>query len=344
MVEAFVVLPDPQEPMGEVGAPKPTIKVLEASDTYGKFSIEPLERGFGVTLGNPLRRVLLSSIPGAAVVWVRIDGVLHEYSSIPHMREEVLEFLQNVKELRLRAVSGQGGRLHLSATGPGPVKAKDLIVPPDFEIVNPELALAHLDSSDGQLSAEFNVELGQGYMPAQASNDLPIGTLPVDAIFSPVRKVSYEVQRTRVGQVTDYDRLVLEVWSDGATTPTEAVSKAAQGLVDHFRLVASLGQEPGADGAVEASGLSIPAEVAKTSLERLELSSRTLNCLKRAGINNVGGVLLQTRADLMKIRNFGEKSFVELVNRLREKSFPVPEEWGASEASKEANALEEREE
>ncbi len=304
--------------------PKPDVKTIELDETYGKFTLEPLERGFATTLGNPLRRVLLSSIPGAAVTWIRIDGVLHEYSTLPHMKEEVMEVIQRVKTIRLRAHTDRPGRLRLEARGPGEVYAGDIVAPADFEIVNPDLHLATLDSDEGTLNMEFNVERGTGYVPAQQAVGYSIGTLPVDAIFSPVRKVNFAVEYTRVGQVTDYERLVLEVWTDKTISPLDAVHTAAKVLMDHSALLIGAGVDTGGESG---SGASIPAETYNITVEKLELSSRTLNCLKRAGVNKVGEVLERTAEELLKIRNFGEKSLEELRARLEENNLPVPDSF-----------------
>ena len=324
-MEAFVTIGTTEDIQPGPSVPKPEVKTLELDDTYGKFALEPLERGFATTLGNPLRRVLLSSIPGAAITWVRIDGVLHEYSTLPHLKEEIMEIIQRVKTIRLRALTDRPGRLRLEARGPGEIYAGDIIAPADFEIVNPELHLATLDSAEGTLNMEFNVERGTGYVPAQQSVGYSIGTLPVDAIYSPVRKVNYSVEYTRVGQVTDYERLVIEVWTDRTISPLDAVHTAAKVLMDHSALLIGAGEvSSDVDGAA-ASG--IPAEIYNITVEKLELSSRTLNCLKRAGINKVGEVLERTAAELLKIRNFGDKSLDELRARLEENDLPVPDSF-----------------
>ena len=301
-----------------VEIPPPQITVLESEETYGLFAVEPLERGLGVTLGNPIRRILLSGLTGTAVTWVKIDGVLHEYSTIPHVKEDVLEFLLNVKKIRLRSLSDRPGKLRLEVSGERRGTAGDIMASSDFEIVNKDLHLLTLDSEDAQVSVEFNVESGKGYVPAESAKGLPIGVLPVDAIFTPTQKVNYNVERTRIGQVTDYERLILEVWTDGTITPMDAVVNAANVLVENFFKVANLGKatEEGKEKAIIA--LSIPAEHYNTPVERLELSSRTLNCLRRANINKVGQVLEMGRSELLKIRNFGEKSATELYNRLDE--------------------------
>jgi DNA-directed RNA polymerase subunit alpha len=305
--------------------PKPEIRVLEAQDDYGKFSVEPLEPGYGITLGNPMRRVLLTSIPGTAVTWVKIDGTLHEFSTVPHMKEDVAEFLVNVKAIRLKSMADRPGKLRLEIAREGDVKAGDILVSSDFEIVNPDLHLATLDSPDAQFFVEFNVEQGSGYVPAGNANGLPIGVLPVDAIFSPVRKVNYIVENTRVGQITNYERLILDVWTDGTVSPIEAVKKGAETLLEQFFLFANA--DKAGEGTAERPSFTatIPMEHYNTPIEKLELSSRTLNCLKRSNINKVGQVLEIEEADLLKIRNFGEKSLDELYSKLSQFGF-LPED------------------
>ena len=337
-MEAFVTIGNPEELQTGPSVPKPEVKTLELDETYGKFALEPLERGFATTLGNPLRRVLLSSIPGAAVTWVRIDGVLHEYSTLPHLKEEIMEIIQRVKTIRLRALTDRPGRLRLEARGPGEIYASDIIAPADFEIVNPELHIATLDSSEGTLNMEFNVERGTGYVPAQQSVGYSIGTLPVDAIYSPVRKVNYFVEYTRVGQVTDYERLIIEVWTDRTISPLDAVHTAAKVLMDHSALLIGAGEVNSETDSPNNS--DIPAVIYNVTVEKLELSSRTLNCLKRAGINKVGEVLERTAAELLKIRNFGDKSLDELRARLEENDLPVPDSLlGRSDAPEESESV-----
>ena len=306
----------------------PEIRIVESDDSYGKFVIEPLERGYGITIGNPIRRMLLSSVAGTAITWVKVDGVLHEYSTIPHMKEEVMEFLISVKGVRIRSVTGRPGKMRLEITGEGRVCAGDIATSADFEIVNPELHLATLDSEEANLSVEFNVEEGKGYQPVSQSDGLagPVtGVLPVDAIFNPVKKVNFTVERTRVGQVTDYQRLVLEVWTDGTITPVEALKKSSQALVTHFFLFNSLGQE--AKGGSDRQLIAVSPDVYQTPIDRLVLSPRTLNCLKRAHITKVGQVLEMSNEEILKIRNFGTKSLEELLNRLREEERLSEEEW-----------------
>ena len=295
----------------------PEIKIAEAGDAYGKFLIEPLERGYGITIGNPMRRMLLSSVDGTAITWVKIDGILHEYSIIPHMKEEVMEFLINVKGIRIRSVTGRPGKMRLEIREAGRVCAGDIATSADFEIVNPEMHLVTLDSEDASISMEFNVDHGKGYQPAPQGDGLPgplMGVLPVDAIFNPVRKVNYSIERTRVGHVTDYERLVLEVWTDSTITPVEALRKSSQVLVNHFFIFNSLGHE--VSTGPDRPPISVSPEVYQTPIEKLELTPRTLNCLKRARITKVGQVLEMSNEELLKIRNFGEKSLEELLGKL----------------------------
>ena len=318
MLETFILPAGPSE--GEVENLSPDVHVLESKDTYGKVAVEPLPRGFGLTIGNPLRRILLSSTKGSAITWVKIEDVVHEYTSIPGVKEEVMELLLNVKRIRIRSQSDRPGKMRLEVSGEGKVCAGDISTSSDFEIVNPELHLATLDSQDSRLFIEFNVEQGVGYQQAiqgEGADSLPVDVLPVDAIFSPVRKVNYNVERTRVGQVTDYERLVLEVWTDGTIKPVDAVRESAESLVNHFFLFSNLNKE--VEPGVERSTLVVSPEVFQTPIDRLELSPRTLNCLKRAHITKVGEVLDMSDEDLLKIRNFGDKSLNELREKLAER-------------------------
>ena len=295
--------------------PSPQTRMLESGENWAKFAVEPLERGFAITIGNALRRVLLSSMQGNAITWVKIDGVLHEYASLPYMKEEVTEFLLNVKQVRIRASNNRPTKMRLEVSGEGRVCAGDIATSADFEIVNPELHLATLDTSDASLSVEFNVEPGTGYEPALSADGLPgmpIGVLPVDAIYNPVRKVNYLTEKTRV---TNYERLLLEVWTDGTVTPSEVVRRSSEILVTHFFLFSGLGR---ATSAQEERSLSVPPEIYQMPIEKLELSPRTLNCLKRAHMSKVGQVLEIPDDELLKIRNFGEKSLEELKAKIQE--------------------------
>jgi len=299
-------------------AVNPQIECQESTEKYGRFVAEPLEKGFGTTLGNALRRVLLSSLPGAAVTWVKIEGVQHEFTAIPHMKEDVIEFLLNVKALRLRPLTSSSGKLTLEVSGEGRVLAGDIQQSADFEVVNPELYLATLDSPEAKLVVEFNVEQGKGYEPvAQRKADkLPIGVIPVDAIFTPMRRVNYAVEPTRVGQKTAYERLILEVWTDGTIIPMEAVSRAAKTLIEQFQLFYELARFPLGVGEKKPR-LPIEQEQYNIPLEQLTLSVRTFNCLKRAGITKVGELVERGEQDLMTIRNFGQKALGEVREQLK---------------------------
>lgn len=293
------------------------VECQESTEKYGRFVAEPLERGFGFTLGNALRRVLLSSLPGAAVTWVRIDGVQHEFSDIPHMKEDTIEFLLNVKALRLRPLISKAGKLTLEVSGEGQVLAGDIQPSADFEVANPELHLATLDSPEAKLVVEFNVEQGKGYERAEQrkGDGLPIGVIPVDAIFTPIRRVNYAVEPTRVGQETTYERLILEVWTDGTTAPMEAVSQAAKILIEQFQLFYDLTRFPQPVGE-QRPHLPIPLEQYNLPIEQLALSVRTLNCLKRAGITKVGELVEKGERELLTIRNFGQKALDEVQEQL----------------------------
>jgi len=304
------------------------VECQEISEKYGRFIAEPLERGFGNTIGNAMRRVLLSSLSGAAVTWVRIEGVQHEFSVIPHMKEDIIEFLLNVKALRLRPLTSGEGRMTLEARGEGRVCAGDIDPSADFEIVNPDLHLATLDSSDAELIVEFNVEQGKGYVPAGHGDGLPIGVIPVDAIFSPIRKVNFTLEHTRVGQVTSYERLILELWTDGTVSPIDAVSQAAQVLVEKIHLFYDLAYRR--DWVMEKPGLPVQSEEYNTPIEQLSLSVRTFNCLKRAGITKVGELLEYSDEELLKIKNLGQKALEEVRSQLKEMGF-VSEEGSPGE-------------
>ena len=297
--------------------PDPAIEVVETDGRYGKFVAEPLPKGYGLTLGNPLRRVLYSSLPGIAVTWVKIEGVLHEYGIIPHVKEEVAELLLNVKGIRLRSEVDRPGKLRLEVAGQGEVSAGDIMASSDFEVVNPELHLATLDSDESKLSIELNVERGISYAEASRGEGLPIGVLPVDAIYTPVRKVNYTTESIRVGQRTDFERLTIEIWTDGSIPPIDALQQAGNILVSQFFLFGNA--QKIAEATEEGSTIiNISPENYNTAVEKLDLSSRTLNCLKRASLDKVGEILEMSRAELLQIRNFGEKSLNELYDKLRE--------------------------
>ena len=301
----------------------PTIRLIESDGNYGKLAIEPLQRGYGITIGNPLRRILLSSIPGSAVTWVKIDNVDHEYTAIDGIKEEVMDLLLNIKRIRINSPAQRTGKMRLETTGEGTVCAGDISTSSDFEIVNPELHLATLDNPEVTLSIEFNVDQGIGYQPAvqnEGVSGLPVGVLPVDAIFNPVRKVDYTIERTRVGQVTDYERLVLELWTDGTIGPLEAVQTAAETLVRHFFIFSNF--HPDADTETTTTRVQISPEIFQMPLDKLQLSPRTANCLKRAHLSKVGEVVDMSDEDLLKIRNFGERSLSELKEKLAGLNIP----------------------
>jgi DNA-directed RNA polymerase subunit alpha len=313
----------------------PKIESEASSRNYGRFVIGPLESGYGITLGNALRRVLLRSLPGAAVTSIRISDVHHEFSAIPGVREDTTQLILQVKQLRLKMYTEEAARLRLDVRGEGTVVAGDIQSPPEVEIINPDLYLFTVDSPDTQIEIEMTVASGRGYSPAEERGRLPIGELPVDAIYSPVRKVNYIVDRARVGQMTNYDRLVMEIWTDGTLRPNEALSQAAHILVTHLRLVAGVSEEiaPMEPEEVEEED-GIPREVYETAIEQLDLSVRVFNSLKRTGITSVGEVLeMLERGEeaMLTIRNFGEKSLTELKEKLQEKGFLARDDFDAGE-------------
>jgi DNA-directed RNA polymerase subunit alpha len=303
----------------------PKIEREAEARNYGKFVISPLEHGYGVTLGNALRRVLLSSLEGAAVTSVRLADVLHEFSDIPGVREDVLQVMLQVKQLRLELEGVDTTRMHLEVRGEGVVTAADIITPPEVKIINPDLYLFTADSSKTRLDIEFTVERGRGYLPANERGRMPIAELPVDAIFSPVKRINWEVLSARVGQSTNYDKLVLEIWTDGTISPESALSTSAKILIEHLRYVAGISEETLTIAMEkEIAGSRLTSEVAETPVESLDLSVRVFNSLKRTGITTVGDVLeLLEKGDqaVMSIRNFGEKSLEELRIKMREKGY-----------------------
>jgi len=320
----------PTDTLGQETEVFPELRIEEENDRYARVVAEPLEAGYGITLGNALRRVLLASLPGAAITSVRIEQVQHEFSAIPGMVEDAMEFLLNVKEIRIRALSDRPGTLTLDAQGPGEVKAGDIQCPADFEIVTPELHLATLDTPDAKLNVEFHVQLGKGYVPAGSAEGLPIGVIPVDAVFSPIRKANFKVERTRVGQATNFDRLILEVWTDGTIGPVDAIAQAADILIDQFTLFSRIGQPAPAVGGARPSTASavLPPDKYNTPIEELNLSVRAYNCLKRSGLMTVGQVLEKTEDELLGLRNFGRKSYDELREKLAQMGFIDPDAPG----------------
>ena len=300
---------------------KPTIECIYSNEdpNYGKFVVEPLERGYGTTLGNSLRRILLSSLPGVAVTSVKIDGILHEFSTIPGVKEDVTEITLNLKKLAVKLNGENTKRVLINAIGPKEVTAADILGDSDVEIFNPELHIATLEEN-ATLIMEINLARGRGYVPAEMNKDenTPISVIPTDSIFTPVRKVNFTVENTRVGQVTDYDRLVLEIWTDGSVTPSEGVSIGSKIMQEHLSLFVELTDS--------AEGMEIMVEkeenqkekALEMTIEELELSVRSFNCLKRAAINTVEELTHRSEEDMMKVRNLGKKSLDEVKHKLEE--------------------------
>ena len=298
--------------------PTPKVEYAELSDTYGKFVVEPLDRGFGVTLGNSLRRVLLSTISGAAVTSVKIDGVLHEFSTIPGVVEDVTQIVLNLKELTLRLYTDKPKLLRLDVKGKKEVTAADIQEDPEVEILNSSLRLATLDRKDARLEMEIFVERGKGYVPAEKHrrSEHVIGVIPVDSIYSPIQKVNYAVEDTRVGHTTDLDRLVLEIWTDGSIRPEEALQEASRLLIDHFRLFAGIADETGTGATFGVTEDPDRARAMAMPIEDLDLSVRPYNCLKRAGIHTVGDLIKKTEDEVVAVKNFGRKSLDEVKEKL----------------------------
>jgi len=300
---------------------KPRIETVEINEngSYGKFVVEPLERGYGTTLGNSLRRILLSSLPGAAATTVKIEGVLHEFSTIPGVVEDTTEIILNLKRLSLKIHSDEEKTLTIDATGPAVVTAADIRVDSDVDVLNPDLHIATL--ADGaRLFMEITANSGRGYVPADRNKkeDMEIGIIPIDSIYTPIERVNYTVENTRVGQVTNYDKLTLEVWTDGSIRPDEAVSLGAKILTEHLMLFVGLTDK------VRDTEIMIEKEddkkekVLEMTIEELELSVRSYNCLKRAGINTVQELCSKTEEEMMKVRNLGRKSLEEVQEKLED--------------------------
>lgn len=300
----------------------PRIKNTKTQGNYASYDIEPLEGGYGMTLGNALRRVLLSSLPGAAVTSIRIEGVQHEFQDIPNVMEDVTDIVLNVKQLRLRSFSDHPVSMRLEVSGERAVTAADIMVPSTVEIVNPDLHIATLDNDNARLEMELVVETGRGYVPADSKEDQPIGVIPVDAIYTPVQKVNYTVEHTRVGQMTNFDKIVLEITTDGTITPDEALRQSADILVRHFTQLSNYRAVLTSEQDKQPlSSLPIPQKIYDTPIEELDLSVRAYNCLKRSNITKVGQVLSMNEEDLLGVRNFGEKSLMELRERLLLRNF-----------------------
>jgi DNA-directed RNA polymerase subunit alpha len=294
----------------------PKIECTEQSENYGRFVAEPLEKGFGITLGNSMRRVLLGYLPGAAVTQVRIEGVQHEFTVIPNAKEDVMEFLLNVKEIRLKPLSDHGSTLTLEKEGEGPICASDIKPSTDFEITNPDLCLITLNNEKAKLYVEMDIELGSGFRAAESTDNMPVGTIPVDALFTPIKKVNYTVEPTHLGRETSRERLTIDVWTDGTMQPVDAISQAAEILIEQltpFYEYVKISQMKAEERAIR---MAIPDEKYNMPVEQLDLSVRTMNCLRRSNITTVGELIAKGTKELLKLRNFGQKSYQEIEDRL----------------------------
>jgi len=300
---------------------KPRIECVETDDdkNYGKFVIEPLERGYGITLGNALRRILLSSLPGTAITAVKIDGVLHEFSTIPGVIEDVTEFILNIKGIFFKSYSQGPKTLYLEAHGEGEITAGDIKTDSDIEILNPEHHIASLNG-DSRVFVEFNIDNGRGYVSSERnkSEDQPIGIIPVDSIYTPILKANYSVENTRVGKTTDYDKLTIDVWTNGSITPADAISLAAKIMSEHLSLFINLSDDAkNAEIMVEKEETK-KEKVLEMTIEELDFSVRSYNCLKRAGINTVEDLINKSEDEMMKVRNLGRKSLEEVIKKLHD--------------------------
>jgi DNA-directed RNA polymerase subunit alpha len=312
-----------ETPQQQQQPPDPRIDEVHAEGNLSRFEVTPLQEGYGVTLGNALRRVLLSSLEGAAVTSIQINGVFHEFSTIENVKEDVTQIVLNVKKLRLRSFARHALTLKLVKRGAGPVTAGDIAESADVEIVNPDLVLLTLDSDSGSIEMDLTVERGMGYRPAEHTEEMPIGVVPVDAIFSPVRRVNYQVEKTRVGQMTNYDKLTLEIESDGTTTAEAALSQAADILVREFGRFAQIGRP--SSPTVDESPVAPSANLLDAPIEELDLPMRAYNSLKRNSITKIGQVLSLSDDEFLRMRNFGQKSLDELKERLALRGFISPE-------------------
>ena len=313
--------------MIEIEKPRIEAEELAENGTYGKFSIEPLERGFGITLGNSLRRVLLSSLPGVAVTSIKIDGVVHEFSIIPDVKEDVTEIVLNIKGLTAK-IHGEAPKVcYIEAEGPCEVTAGDVKSDSEVEILNPDLHIATI-SEGGKLFMELTIDKGRGYVPADKNKQAQsvIGVLPVDSIYTPVTKVNFEVSNTRVGQVTDLDKLTIEVWTNGTISAQEAIALAAKVLTEHLNLFVDLSDEATNSDIMVEKDDNAKEKVLEMTIEELDLSVRSFNCLKRAGINTVEDLIMKSEEDMMKVRNLGRKSLEEVIHKLDSLGFGLRKE------------------
>lgn len=308
---------------------KPIIEIVDKKDdeTYGRFVIEPLERGYGTTLGNSLRRIMLSSLPGVAVTSVKIEGVLHEFSTIPGVKEDVIEILLNLKGLAADIYTDEPKVIYIEASEEGEITAGDILADSDVDILNPEMHIATL-AKGATLNMEMRIEKGRGYVAAEKNkySGMPIGTIPMDSIFSPIKKVIFLVENTRVGQITDFDKLTLDIWTDGTTTPEEALSLAAKVLSEHLNLFINLTEHATTVEIMVEKEESEKERIREMSIEELELSVRSSNCLRRANIDTVEKLTLKSEEDMIKVRNLGRKSLNEIKHKLAEIGLSLSQE------------------
>lgn len=300
---------------------KPKIDRVESNEenTYGRFVIEPLERGYGITLGNSLRRILLSSLPGAAITAVQFEGVLHEFSTMPGVLEDTTEIILNLKKLSMKIHNEEELTLVIEKEGPGALTAGDIKVPADVEILNPDLHIATLEE-DARVYGELTCSVGRGYVPSERNKtpNQPLGLIPIDSVFTPIQKINYQVQDTRVGQITDYDKLTLDVWTDGSITPDEAISLGAKIMSKHLSLFINLTEQVDEVEIATEKDEDEKEKVLDMTIEEMDLSVRSYNCLKRAGINSVGELINKNEDEMMKVRNLGKKSLEEVYKKLEE--------------------------
>lgn len=307
---------------------KPNITVVDQEESYGKIVVEPLERGFGTTLGNSLRRVLLTSIPGTALSYIRIDGVLHEFSTVPGVKEDVTKIILNLKKLELKSLSDEKKMAEIDVTGPAVVTAADLKVDSDVEVLNPDQYICTI-AEGGHLRMDIAIKNGRGYVPAsenKAAEDLAIGDIPVDSLFSPIRKVNYQVENTRVGKRDDYDKLTLEIWTNSSITPNDALSFASKILQEHFKVFMSTDMDAQLEDVMVEKEDNKNDKKLEMTIEELDLSVRSYNCLKRAGINTVQELTDKSEADMMRVRNLGRKSLEEVKNKLNDLGLSLRQE------------------
>ena len=296
---------------------KPNITKVDESTNYGKFVVEPLERGYGTTLGNSLRRILLSSLPGAAISSIQIDGVLHEFSTIDSVLEDVTQIILNIKKFALKMNTDEDKNIEIDVNGPAKVTAADIVADPDVEVLNPEQYICTV-ADGGHFHVRMTVKKGRGYVAADQnkSDDMPIGVLPIDSIFTPISRVNYQVESTRVGRRNDFDKLTLDVWTNGSISPREAISLAAKILTEHLDIFVNLTDEAKNAEIMVEKEETHKEKMLEMTIEELDLSVRSYNCLKRAGINTVQELTNKTEADMMKVRNLGRKSLEEVKNKL----------------------------